>query len=128
MRIGRQGGGEAKVGAGQSGTRGRLRKTAGHRKLARGVSEDSPALRPDERGDVKLNSVWEREESIRQEVHNNRETFVWERELTSDVAWATDGQGGAVGQGVGDLGKWFRAKKRGECGEVRQLDQDACAS
>ena len=92
---------------------------------ARVVSKNSPALRPDERGDAKQ-SVGER--GIRQEVHSNRETFVWERELTSDVAWATDGQGGAVGQGVGDLGKWFRAKKWGEGGEVGHLDQDACAS
>ncbi len=73
----------------------------GIEKLARGVSKDSPALRPDERGDAKQ-SVGER--GVRQEVHCNRETLVWERELTSDVARATDGQGGAVGQGVGDLG------------------------
>ncbi len=61
-----------------------------HRKLARGVSKDSPALRPDERGDAKQ-SVGER--GVRQEVHCNRKTLVWERELTSDVARAIDGQG-----------------------------------
>ena len=83
--------------------------------MARGVSEDSPALRPDERGDTKQ-SVGQR--GVRQKIHSNRETFVWERELTSDVAWATDGQGGAVGQGVGDLGKWFRAKKGERVGKL----------
>ncbi len=51
-----------------------------------------------------------------------------EREFTCDVARATDGQGGAVGQCARDLGEWFGAKEGGEGGKVGHLDQDACAS
>ena len=65
---------------------GRLR---GIEELARGVSKNSPALRPEERGGAKQ-SVGER--GIRQEVHSNRETFVRERQLTCDVVSATDGK------------------------------------